>query len=171
MTVTAQTISGSHNIAGIRVDNVTEAEVLTRFGEFVRTDGFHLIVTPNVDHVVTAQRDLEFRAAINDSALSLPDGQWLVRGARLLGVHFREGIAGRKLVEPVCALAAKHGWTLYILASWGNTARRAADILMQKYPGLTIVGARSPSGQFGKDEAETEDVLAEIARLKPDILF
>jgi UDP-N-acetyl-D-mannosaminuronic acid transferase (WecB/TagA/CpsF family) len=110
----------SSNICGIRVDNVEVDDVLRQFTGFMGEPGFHLVVTPNVDFVVRSQRDELFRTVINESALSIPDGQWLARGARLLKIRFRGGIAGRKLVEPVCEMAARHGWSVYILASWGR---------------------------------------------------
>ncbi|HEY3294516.1 MAG TPA: WecB/TagA/CpsF family glycosyltransferase [bacterium] len=159
------------NIAGVRVDDVTRDDVLAAVERFVADDGLHRIVTPNVDHILHAQRDRMFKQAVNSAALSIPDGKWLQRGARLLGVNIREGIAGRLLVEPMCELAARHGWSVYILASIGNIAERAADTLRKRYPGLKIIMARSPSMRFGQDAAETAELLRELNALRPDILF
>lgn len=161
----------SYNVVGVRVDDVTCDETLDQIEKFMHEPGLHQIVTPNVDHILQAQYDGEFRGLVNQAALSVPDGKWLMRGSRLAGIHLREGVAGRLLVEPMCELAAKEGWSVYILASVGDVASVAAGKLMKKYPGLRVVGARSPSMKFGSDEEEAEMILNEIQGLAPDILF
>lgn len=161
----------SFNVCGVRVDNVTFASVLSSVEHFVREGGLHLIVTPNVDYIVTAQRDHQFLQALNASALSIPDGTWLQRGARLVGIPIRESIGGRLLVEPLCQMAAQNGWSVSIIASVGDVAVRAAENLGRKYDGLNVVMARSPSMRFGRDSAETELLLSELQRLRPDLLF
>ena len=161
----------SYNIGGVRVDDVTCQEALAIIEQFMGEPFMHHIVTPNIDHVMNAQSDPEFCSLIGHSALSVPDGQWLRRGSRLAGIHLREGVAGRQLVEPLCKLAAKRDWSIYILASVGDVAQIAGERLQKDYPSLRVVGTRSPSMQFGSDESESESILAEINQLKPDILF
>lgn len=161
----------SHWIAGVRVDDVTSREALDAIEEFVGESGLHRVVTPNVDHIMNARHSAGFRDALNSAALSLPDGKWIVRGARILGIHFRESTAGRLLVEPMMEMAAKHGWKVFILASKGDIAQRAAEILQSRYAGLKIVGAHSPSMRFGQDPGETEQILAMLERTAPDLLF
>lgn len=161
----------SYNIGGVRVDDVTCQEALAIIEQFMTEPLMHHIVTPNIDHVMSAQSDEEFCSLIGRSALSVPDGQWLRRGSRLAGIHLREGIAGRRLVEPLCELAARRDWSIYILASVEDVALIAGERLQNEYPGLRVVGTRSPSMKFGIDEFESESILGEINQLKPDILF
>ena len=161
----------SHAIAGVRVDNVTFGEALNAIESFLVSNRLHRIVTPNVDHILIAQHNAAFRDAINTSSLSVPDGKWLVRGARWLNIRFRESIAGRLLVEPMLKLAIERERSVYILASRGDVAERAARNLQIKYPNLRIAGAHSPSLRFGEDAAETEQILETLNKLKPDILF
>ena len=161
----------SYNIVGVRVDDVTRDETLELIENFISEPGLHHIVTPNIDHILHAQKDAEFRNLVNVSALSVPDGKWLMRGSRLAGIRLREGVTGRLLVEPMCERAAKRGWSIYILASVNDVAHAAGERLKGKYPGLRVAGTRSPSMQFGKDEAETENILGELDALKPDVLF
>lgn len=161
----------SYRVLGLRVDDVTQSETLEHIEKFMGEANLHRIVTPNVDHVVVAQDDEEFRELVNTSSLSIPDGKWLVRGSRLVGIRLREGVAGRLLVEPICAMAAQRGWSVYILASVGDVARDAGERLIRKYPGLHVVGTRAPSMRFGLDDSETESILRELEDLRPDILF
>lgn len=158
-------------IAGVRIDDVTTSDVLACVEQFVQAGGLHRLVTPNVDLVLHARADERYRRVLNSSALSIPDGMGLLRGARLLGVKFRENVTGRLLVRPLCELAAKKGWKIYILASANGIAPIAAAKLVQDYPGLQIVGARSPSFSFFRDPSEIEDVLRDINAQAPDLLF
>lgn len=161
----------SYYVCGVRVDDVTRQEALARIAALVEQPGFDRIATPNVDHIVLAQRDRTFRDAVNTSTLCLPDGRWLKRGSRLSGARFREAITGRKLVDPLCRMAARRAWRVYLLGSRGDVASRAAQVLRERHPGLEIADARSGSDDFGRDEAESKEILRELDRLRPDILF
>jgi N-acetylglucosaminyldiphosphoundecaprenol N-acetyl-beta-D-mannosaminyltransferase len=175
MTKTAPTAAlpplRSYNIAGVRVDDLTRDLALTYVESFMSGTTLHRLVTPNADFVIHAHEDETFRHILNTSSLCIPDGMGIMRGARMLGVKIKENVTGRLLVRPLCELAAKRGWKVYILASAPGIAPIAAEKLMRDYPGLQIVGARGPSFQFVKDPAEIEDVLAEMERVQPDLLF
>lgn len=161
----------SYNVTGLRIDDVTRAEVLRAVESFVAEGGFHHLVVPNIDCLLHAHEDETYRAIVNTAALSIPDGMWLKRGLRLLGVRLRENVTGRLLVRPLCKLSAEKGWKVYILASAPGIAPIAAQHLVRDYPGLQIVAARSPSFQFVNDREETDDILTEMNRLAPDLLF
>lgn len=161
----------SYSIAGIRIDDLTTDEVLEHVRRFMQEGGLHRLVTPNVDLLLHALEDDRYREVLNTAALSIPDGMQLIRGARILGVKLRENVTGRLLVKPLCHLAAREGWRVYILASANGIAPVAAQILMREIPGLQIVGARSPSFSFFRDRAEIESVLQDIAESRPDLLF
>ncbi|MFH1011387.1 MAG: WecB/TagA/CpsF family glycosyltransferase [bacterium] len=161
----------SYNITGVRIDDLTREDVLRAVEAFVADGRLHRLVTPNVALILHAHRDEIYRTVLNSAALSIPDGMWLNYGARLLGIRLRENVAGRLLVRPLCELCAKKGWRVYILASAPGIAPMAAARLMRDYPGLQIVAARSPSFQFVQSPDEINEVLEEMRRLAPDLLF
>jgi len=161
----------SYYVCGLRVDSLGRDEALAAIAALVEQRGFDRIVTPNIDHVALAQRDELFREAVNTAALCLPDGRWLKRASRLSGARLQDVFTGRKLVDPLCAMAARCGWRVYLLGSRGNVASIAARVLRERHPALEIVGARSPSDRFGQSEAESADILLELERLHPEILF
>ncbi len=161
----------SYNITGVRIDDLTRDDVLRAAETFVADGKLHRLVTPNIALILHAHDDEIYRTVLNSSALSIPDGMWLNYGARLLGVRLRENVAGRLLVRPLCELCAKKGWKVYILASAHGIAPIAAERLTRDYPGLQIVAARSPSFQFTQSPEEINEVLEEMHRLAPDILF
>ena len=161
----------SYNITGVRIDDLTRDDVLQAVETFIADGTLHRLVTPNVALILHAHADEIYRHVLNSAALSIPDGMWLKYGARLLGIRLRENVAGRLLVRPLCELCAKKGWKVYVLASAPGIAPIAAERLIRDYPGLQIVAARSPSFQFTNSPEEIQDVLAEMNRLAPDLLF
>ncbi len=96
------------------------------------------------------------------------DGQPLVMLSRVLGTHpLPERVATTDLYPAVAALAAERGVTFYLLGASAPVNRDAVARSRSAYPGLRIVGA---SHGYLSPEAEAA-VVAEIAALKPDILW
>lgn len=96
------------------------------------------------------------------------DGQPLVLFSRLLGPRrLPERVATTDLFPAVAALAAERGTTFYLLGASEAVNREAVARSRAAHPGLAIVGA---SHGYLTPAAEAE-VVAEIARLKPDVLW
>ncbi len=96
------------------------------------------------------------------------DGQPLVLLSRLRGAGaIPERVATTDLYPAVAEQAARRQVTFYLLGGSEDANRRAADNSIAANPGLTIVG-RSHGYLSRDDEAR---VVAEIAALKPDILW
>ena len=96
------------------------------------------------------------------------DGQPLVLLSRLFGsVAFPERVATTDLYPAVAALAARRGATFYLLGAGAEANRRAVENSLAAHPGLEIVG--SSHGYLSPREEER--VVAEIAALRPDVLW
>ena len=78
----------SVSILGVRVDNVTMEEAVSRVGEMVAAGGSHYVVTPNAEFVVAAQTDSEFRGILNRADLAIPDGVGILAAAKYLTSDF-----------------------------------------------------------------------------------
>jgi exopolysaccharide biosynthesis WecB/TagA/CpsF family protein len=96
------------------------------------------------------------------------DGQPLVFLSRYLCAHpLPERVATSDLFPVVARLAAKAGVTFYMLGGSEEVNRKAMEASLAADPSLRIVGRRN--GYFSR--AEEPAVVAEIARLKPDVLW
>jgi len=156
-------------LLGVRVDDVTGDEALSRIEGFIQEGTPHQVVTINPEFVVASQRDEEFRRILNAADLALPDGIGIVWASRLLsrGRPLRERVAGSDLLPKIAALAAKRGYRLFLLGAAPGVAEEAARRLRQQSPGLTIAGTYA-----GSPAAEEEDEIVALVRAaKPDILF
>ena len=62
------------DILGIQFDNLTLDEAVEAGTAFLMDDGFHYVVTPNPEFILSSETDLEFKSILNQADLVLPDG-------------------------------------------------------------------------------------------------
>ncbi len=153
------------DFAGIEVDNITIGEALARVEEFLCSQQPHLIVTPNPEIIVDAQKDQELAKVINYASQRLPDGISMVVVSRILGTPLKERVAGIDLMLKIIENSAKDGRKIFLLGSAPGVAEEAAGNLVKEYPGINIVGLHH--GYFNHDLG----VINKIRETKPDILF
>jgi N-acetylglucosaminyldiphosphoundecaprenol N-acetyl-beta-D-mannosaminyltransferase len=130
-------------IGPIWMDALTFPGVLKRIEELVAAGRGGAIFTPNVDHIVKADRSRALREAYQTADLSLPDGQWVLWASRLLGTPLSEKISGSDLALPLARLAAAKGWSMYLLGGADGVAEAAAARL-ERETGVRICGFESP---------------------------
>src|SRR5438270_12482132 len=92
------------SLGPVQVDALTFSQALQAIEGLVGCGGS--VFTPNVDHVVLADEDAEFRAAYSASSLCLADGMPLVWASRLLGRALPGEVFGSGLLVPVLGLGA-----------------------------------------------------------------
>ncbi len=134
---------------------------------FILEGSPHQVVTLNPEMVVHASRDAEFREVILSASLVLPDGIGVVLASRLLGSPLKERVTGVDTVERFAALGAEKGYRPFFLGARPGVARKAAEILMQKYPGFRVAGTYPGSPA----PSEEEEILRMIREASPDALF
>jgi N-acetylglucosaminyldiphosphoundecaprenol N-acetyl-beta-D-mannosaminyltransferase len=149
-------------VLGTRVDDVTYAEALEAIERYVVIGGPHLVATTNPEFVMLAQRDLEFRTVLNETALAIPDGVGLLLAARLLGSPIREHVRGTDLVYQVAGLCARRGHRLFLLGAAEGVAAAAAEALRKHYPSLQVAGA-APGSPRPEDDAGTRSLIQAAA--------
>lgn len=130
-----------------------------------------LVVTPNADHVVTLERNGELRQAYAKAALVTPDGMPVVWASRWLGSPVRERVTGSDLMPRLCEIAAQTGLKVFFLGGAEGVADRAANNLVQSYPGLTVAGTLSPPPGFERDGARNADIVRTIRESGADLVF
>lgn len=95
--------------------------------------GKHIIVTPNPEIVVIAQKDEDLKKIINRADLAIPDG----RGLRLTG-DIVCNTPGIELMERLVEMASKKGFTTGFLGGRDRVAERVEECLKSHYPKLTV---------------------------------
>ncbi len=155
----------------LEIDPVTLAGAIDAIETLVHLGGGGVVVTPNVDHVVIAERHEEFRAAYAAADLSLPDGKPIVWASHLLGSPLPEKVSGSDLVLPLLDRAAARGWRVFLLGAGPGVAEAAADRLRER--GVSVVGTAAPFVRVGSDEPDREgDAAVEVIRAaRPDLVL
>lgn len=159
------------DILGIRIDEYTPDEALSRAKEFLAQNEPKMIFTPNPEMVVHAQKDAYFKEILNKSNLNLCDG----KGIELVSSKKLHRIPGVDFMLSLCELAAKEKKSVYLLGSGQDKViRQTKENLIKNFPNLQIVGFhRGPTISLGGevDEEENEPILEDIILMAPDILF
>lgn len=157
-------------IGHIDIDCVTFGEALERIVELVGRRAGGAVFTPNVDHVVKAERDDSFRQAYARASLCLADGMPLLWASRLLGSPLPEKVSGSDLVLPLAQLAVSRGWRIYLLGGAPGVAEEAACRMRREF-GTDVVGTDSP---FIRADGTADDAGAILKRLRsaePDLVL
>ena len=156
-------------ILGIDVDNidVDEAGIITK--ELIENSNksCKVIVAPNTEFIMMAQKDEEFYNILRGADLATPDSVGVMIGGKLQKKPFKQRIPGQMYFRKVLEVGEKEGWTFYLLGGKGDVPALAAENVKKIYPNLKIVGYHE--GFFEKDSEE--DVIAEINKLQPNVLF
>lgn len=157
-------------LLNIEVDNITMKEAVINIDEMVKRKKPSYVVTPNVDHVVTLEKDLDFRNVYNEAELVVTDGMPLIWISKLGNTPIKEKISGSDLFPEVCKLAAERKYRIFLLGAGEGVGDIAAENIKKKYPGVEISGVYSPPFGFEKNEEEVEKIIKLLNESNSDIL-
>lgn len=158
-------------IFNLDFESVSEAEAAALVIEAATMRIKGLIVTPNVDHIVTLPSDAEMATVFTNALYRFADGMPIVWFSRLLGKGLPARVTGSDLLPNVAALAAKSGQRLFLLGGRPQAAEKAACILMTRNPGLQISGTYCPDWGFESNINESTKIIDFINACNTDILF
>ena len=74
---------------------------------------------------------------------------------------------GQEVFRTAIEVGYKEGWTFYFLGGEEGIAEKARDNVLKDFPNLKVIGCQE--GFFTKKSEE--EVISEINRLQPNILF
>jgi len=157
----------SLEILGVRVDDATYDDLLSRVDAFVAGRQPHQVVTLNPEMLIAAHDDPAFRRALNRAELNVADGVGVLLAARLLGRPLRQRITGSDGIYRLAAHSAQHGYRLFFLGAAPGVADAAAARLAVDYPALKVAGTFSGSPR----EEEEAEITARIRAAAPDLLL
>ncbi len=154
-------------ILGVPVHPVTFEGFLDAVARFIAEGDPRQICTANPEFVMTAQRQPEFMAVLQNADLVLPDGVGLLWAARRLGRPLPERVTGSDGIYLLAERAAREGWTMFLLGAQPGVAEKTARILQERFPGLRVAGTYPGSP---RDE-DYPEIVRRIKDARPDILL
>jgi N-acetylglucosaminyldiphosphoundecaprenol N-acetyl-beta-D-mannosaminyltransferase len=180
----------SVNILGVRVDRVSLKEATDLILSWLQQPGMgkRYVVTPNVEFIMAAQTDREFKKILNEADLAIPDSArlgWanLELSEKSLGKRFFywpgfflpgslpqpqfPATTGVDLMENLCGHLQDQSLTIGLLGGKDGVAKKAGERLLKRYPKLQISFAVDGPSVDGYGNSLNEfDLLT-----KTDVLF
>lgn len=144
------------SIMGVRFDAISKAEAVEYAMQQLRERRKGYVVTPNSEIVYMAKDDPELVELLNEATLVLPDGVGILHAAKILNKPIHEKVAGVEFAVDLLAEMAKENRSLYLLGAKPGVARKAAQNLVKRFPGLKISGCHD--GYF-TDDREVIDTI------------
>jgi exopolysaccharide biosynthesis WecB/TagA/CpsF family protein len=154
---------------GARVHDVTFAETVELIIRWAREGSGGYVSTPNVDHLVRAKRDPEFKTLMMGARLRVPDGMGLIYGARLAGTPFRGAVTGRLLPEAIVKATADDPIPMAIIGGREDAPQKAAEYL-EKLGGKVVAAVGPPMG-FVIGSPEDQEIVGRFVEAQPRIIL
>ncbi len=153
----------------LQVDDLGFDETVRRIVAWAIEGSGGYVITPNVDHVVRARRDHEYRRVVMSARLRVPDGMGIIYGSRLAGRPLRETVTGRLLPEAVARHAGTGGPAIGLIGGQPGAARAARARL--EAAGGRVVEALEPSMAFEPGTDEDRQAVEALRRSGARVVF
>lgn len=163
----ALTAPSRAELLGCSIDRLDMQATLARCEELIRTGDFGQHVAINAAKLVAMRGNPQLSDIVARCELVSADGQSVVWASRLVGDPLPERVTGIDLMQELLGLAERRGFRVYVLGAKADVLARAERRIRERHPQLPLVGTRD--GYFS--DAQAAAVAAEIAALRPDILF
>jgi N-acetylglucosaminyldiphosphoundecaprenol N-acetyl-beta-D-mannosaminyltransferase len=161
-----------HMILGLPFDAVSMQDVVARLRAVPVSRARCFLSTPNLNFLIAARSDPDFRQSVFDSDLSLADGMPIIWIARLLQIPLPERVPGSGLMETLRRAPPDAGKPLRVFFFGGEPgmAEKACRALKTASGGMKCVGAIDPG--FGSAAALSDPAYIEaINAAQPDFLI
>ncbi len=155
--------------AGVTIHDVSFDETVALIVKWAREGSGGYVSTPNVDHLVRAKRDPDFRALVMGARLRIPDGMGLIYGSRLAGRPFRGPVTGRLLPEAIVRATKDEPLPIAMIGGRDDAPEKATARLTEL--GGNVVAAVSPRLGFAVGGDEDHAAVARIKEAGPSIVL
>jgi N-acetylglucosaminyldiphosphoundecaprenol N-acetyl-beta-D-mannosaminyltransferase len=158
-------------LAGLPLAALTREEVVDHVFTAVDRGEGGWVVTTNLDYARRYVADPAVRRLLAGASLIVADGVPLLWAAGLQATPLPDRVAGSDLVWLFAERAAAVGRSLYLLGGNPGVAELARSRLEERWPSLQIAGVSGPQVSERPLESELAPIRAEIARLRPDVVY
>lgn len=148
-------------------DDRTLLEVVDQLAD---ADAAHLVVTPNVDQLLLAEKSPQIRALFAEASLLLTDGAPLAGLSRLLGAPSPPRHTGADLLPAVADHSRSAHKVLAITGGRADVTAAAAASLRERFPGAEVVAVPFPDAGDSDPRAQRR-VIDDLWRVRPHYVF
>jgi N-acetylglucosaminyldiphosphoundecaprenol N-acetyl-beta-D-mannosaminyltransferase len=158
------------NVLGVGVSALNLESAVAAVAQALEIKSKGYVCVTGVHGVSEAQKDPAFRAILNRSFLTTPDGMPMVWMGRWQGFRQMGRVYGPDLMLQVCDLSEALGYTHFLYGGAPGVAEELKQRLEQRFPRLKIVGTCTPPFRPLNGEEETA-LIEQVKTLKPDLFW
>ncbi|PSB03076.1 WecB/TagA/CpsF family glycosyltransferase [Merismopedia glauca] len=153
-------------ILNVDIDNISQDELLRNL-----TLNGGVVYTPNVDHLVRLQEDVEFSIAYNMATYRVCDSQIIMYASKFLGTPLREKLCGSDLFPAFYNYNKDNqNVKIFLLGGKEGVAKKAQQNINQKVGREIVIAAHSPSFGFDQNEEECREIIELIEASGANVL-
>lgn len=157
-------------ILGSKINDISLNQTLKLIAKHLKSKQKGYIVTPNPEICLKAYQDKQLRRIILNSFLSISDGFGLKLGARIFGKKLNNITTGVDLTYKLLEHAEHNNYSILFFEGIPEIGDQVLKIVRQKYPSLNI-NFIDPGKVDNKGNCENKNLVLEIIKLNPDIIF
>jgi N-acetylglucosaminyldiphosphoundecaprenol N-acetyl-beta-D-mannosaminyltransferase len=158
-------------ILGVQVHDISRREILGYIVRTVQSKNKVVITNVNVHALNLAYEIPWFREFLNQADLNFCDGFGIKLAARLLGTKIKYRNTPPDWIYNLCSLCVEHHLSIFLLGGKPCVSEKAAQNLIDRYPGLIIAGTHHGYFNHRKYSHENKSLLATVKQAHPNILI
>lgn len=161
----------TYNFVGTALDVLIYSDMFNRVDEWIKNKSgrSHHIACINAFCVTLAMENERLRKIYNGADIAGPDGVPFVRWIRRSLQRSCDRFAAPDIILQLAEHSKETGYTFYLYGGAPDVVVKMKEFLERKFPGITIVGYRSPPFRELTPK-EDQEMCDEINALKPDII-
>lgn len=129
-----------------------------------------VINTINQYSYCMAEQNEDFKKALQESDILLPDGLGIVAAEKILNGRKINKITGTDLHQYLLEQLNAEGGSCFYMGASESTLVKIKNRLSVEYPNIKV-GTYSPPFKLEFDEVDNQHMLAAVNAFKPDVLF
>jgi len=155
------------NILGVKLSKITTREFMDYLFDYALNGKSPIQVCYlNADCVNRYFKDKEYAQIIDNAEIVYADGQVIVWGSGLFGLRLPERVNAGDFFLDFCKRCEEKGIRLFFIGSKGDTSKKCANTLLERFPQLKIVG--TSDGYF--DLEKEKEIIRNISESNVDVL-
>jgi len=158
------------NVLGVGVCAINMNMALDIIHQWISEKKPNYVTITGVHGVIECQFDDDLRRIHNDAGMVTPDGMPMVWLGRKKGFEFMDRVYGPDLMLAVCETSQTTGYRHFFYGGNDGVPELLRDKLVERYPGLQVVGTYSPPFRPLIDE-EQAAAIDMINDADPDIVW
>jgi len=158
------------NVLGVNICAIDMDMATGTIDRWIENQENNYVCIRDVHGVIACQSDDKLRQIHNDAGMVTPDGMPLVWLGRKRGFKFVDRVYGPDLMLNICKASLSRGYRHFFYGGKDGVPELLRDKLVEKYPGLQVVGTYSPP--FRPLTHEEESLVTKlIDDAEPDIVW